>query len=201
MSESEDPQKDIIDKKAFNKDANVSQFVMNLTNTVDNADGQLFPNLYNQIQQDFAENYHISITLDQLGWITTVRSLLQAITTPMWGWWNDKHSRKKVLAFGCSALGCLYLIDGIFSEFYPAHLISGDNWDRTGGDYSNNSVGGWRLCAASQTGKGFWLVRVNTNLGNYSGDDVYCDFCEHSVRLAICFYHLGNHKYRISRDL
>ncbi len=110
MSESEDPQKDIIDKKAFNKNANVSQFVMNLTNTVDNADGQLFPNLYNQIQQDFAENYHISITLDQLGWITTVRSLLQAITTPMWGWWNDKHSRKKVLAFGCLLWGVFTLL-------------------------------------------------------------------------------------------
>ena len=168
MSESEDPQKDIIDKKAFNKNANVSQFVMNLTNTVDNADGQLFPNLYNQIQQDFAENSHINYTGSiRVDYYCT--SLLQAITTPMWGWWNDKHSRKKVLAFGCYLLGCLYLIDGIFSEFYPTHLISGDNWDRTGGDYSNNSVGGCRLCAASQTGKSFGWLGLTQILGIIAG--------------------------------
>ncbi|WXG47279.1 MAG: MFS transporter [Candidatus Atabeyarchaeum deiterrae] len=72
-----------------------TQAVINTANIIDNSDGQLFPSLYAQIGTD------VGLNPLQLGTITGIRSFLQAATTPMWGWWNDKHSRKRVLAFGC----------------------------------------------------------------------------------------------------
>jgi len=72
-----------------------TQFAVNTANIIDNADQQLFPSLYAQIQST------TGLDVVQLGWVTGVRSFLQAVTTPIWGWWNDRHSRKLVLAFGC----------------------------------------------------------------------------------------------------
>lgn len=73
---------------------------MNLANIVDNSDGQLFPTVYNNVQLEFAAK-GMPLNFTQLASITAVRSILQSVTTPMWGWWSDRHSRKRVLAFGC----------------------------------------------------------------------------------------------------
>jgi MFS family permease len=72
-----------------------TQATINLANIIDNADGQIFPTVYKEIQGS------LGLSLVELGNLTGVRSLLQAITTPLWGWWSDKHSRKRVLAIGC----------------------------------------------------------------------------------------------------
>ena len=72
-----------------------TQVTINLANIIDNADGQIFPSVYEQIQGT------MGLSVVDLGNLTGVRSLLQAITTPLWGWWSDKHSRKLVLAIGC----------------------------------------------------------------------------------------------------
>ena len=78
--------------------------IINTANIIDNADSQLFPTLANQIQSSLGIN-EASFTA-----IVTARSLLQAISTPIWGWWNDKHSRKKVLAFGVAFWGLFTLL-------------------------------------------------------------------------------------------
>jgi MFS family permease len=116
MSENTDPQKPVVESSPISGSApaeaefqrvpgtTMTQVIMNSANIIDNADAQLFPNVFNQVQTDFA-SHGVTITIGQLGWIVTIRSLLQAVTTPMWGWWNDRHSRKKVLAFGCILWG------------------------------------------------------------------------------------------------
>ncbi|HME53139.1 MAG TPA: MFS transporter [Candidatus Lokiarchaeia archaeon] len=108
MSIENEEQSDAIEQKP-QPGSTLTQVVMNSANIIDNADGQLFPTVYNQVQIDFKNN-GVTVGLDQLGWITTIRSLLQAVTTPIWGWWNDRHSRKKVLAFGCLLWGIFTIL-------------------------------------------------------------------------------------------
>jgi MFS family permease len=84
-----------------------TQISVNLANIIDNADGQLLPALYEQI------GYSLRLNAFELGTITGIRSLLQAVTTPIWGWWSDKHSRKGVLAFGCFIWGLCTLFTAI----------------------------------------------------------------------------------------
>jgi MFS family permease len=81
-----------------------TQVAINLANIIDNSDGQILPALYEQIG--------LSLNLDafQLGAITGVRSFLQAVTTPIWGWWSDRHSRKRVLSAGCFLWGIFTLL-------------------------------------------------------------------------------------------
>jgi MFS family permease len=84
--------------------AGQTSVIINAANIIDNADSQLFPTLANQIQS--------SLGLKEAPFtaIVTARSLLQAVSTPIWGWWNDKHSRKKVLAFGVAFWGLFTLL-------------------------------------------------------------------------------------------
>ncbi len=93
-----------------------TQVVINSANIIDNADGQLFPSLYAQIQST------TGLDVVQLGALTGVRSLLQAVTTPLWGWWSDRHSRKRVLAFGCF-FWAIFTILTAFSIQYIDMLI------------------------------------------------------------------------------
>lgn len=81
-----------------------TQVAINLANVVDNWDGQILPALYAQIGSS------LSLSALQLGTITGVRSLLQSVTTPIWGWWSDKHSRKRVLSLGCLMWGAFTLM-------------------------------------------------------------------------------------------
>jgi MFS family permease len=72
-----------------------TQITINLANIIDNSDGQIFPAVYEQIQGT------VGLSVVDLGNLTGIRSFLQAVATPLWGWWSDKHSRKRVLALGC----------------------------------------------------------------------------------------------------
>jgi MFS family permease len=84
-----------------------TQISVNVANVIDNSDGQILPALYEQI------GYSLNLSALELGTITGVRSLLQAVTTPIWGWWSDKHSRKAVLACGCFLWGFCTLLTGL----------------------------------------------------------------------------------------
>ena len=81
-----------------------TQIAVNVANIIDNSDGQILPALYEQI------GYSLRLNAFELGTITGVRSLLQSVTTPIWGWWSDKHSRKAVLASGCFVWGFCTLL-------------------------------------------------------------------------------------------
>ena len=72
-----------------------TQTTANIANVVNAADAQLFPSLYAQVQST------LGLDLLQLGLITGARTFAQSIFTPLWGWWSDKYSRKRVLAAGC----------------------------------------------------------------------------------------------------
>jgi MFS family permease len=92
------------DPKAAQAGQASTNAVINIANIIDNGDTQLFPTLANQIQSS------LGIKEAPFTAIVTARSLLQALTTPIWGWWNDKHSRKKVLAFGVAFWGLFTLL-------------------------------------------------------------------------------------------
>ncbi|HMF32317.1 MAG TPA: MFS transporter [Candidatus Lokiarchaeia archaeon] len=89
-----------------------TQVVINTANIIDNADGQLFPSVYPQVQAT------MGLSIEQLGFITGVRSILQSVTTPIWGWYNDTHSRKKVLAFGCFFWGVFTILMAFAVQYY-----------------------------------------------------------------------------------
>src|SRR5271157_336692 len=89
-----------------------TQIVMNTANIIDNADAQLFPSVYPQVQSS------MGLSIEQLGLITGVQSLLQSLTSPIWGWWNDRHSRKKVLTFGLFVWGIFTILMAFALAFY-----------------------------------------------------------------------------------
>jgi MFS family permease len=72
-----------------------TQATINLANIIDNSDQQLFSSTFNQIQSS------LGFSIVQGGFLTGARTILQAVSNPIWGWWSDRHSRKRVLAIGC----------------------------------------------------------------------------------------------------
>jgi MFS family permease len=81
-----------------------TQVVINLANVIDNSDGQILSALYEQI------GLSLSLNAFQLGLLEGVRSFLQSVTTPIWGWWSDKHSRRLALSMGCFLWGVFTLL-------------------------------------------------------------------------------------------
>jgi MFS family permease len=99
-----------------------TQATINLANIIDNSDGQIFPAVYEQVQGT------LGLGVVELGNLTGVRSLLQAISTPLWGWWSDKHSRKRVLAIGCflwAIFTILMASSGTFIDMLIYRAITG----------------------------------------------------------------------------
>ena len=89
---------------------------MNFANVVDNSDQYLFPTVYQNVQNEFAAR-GTPLNFTQVSSITAVRSVLQSVTTPMWGWWSDRHSRRKVLAFGTWFWGVFTLLTALSSQY------------------------------------------------------------------------------------
>jgi len=68
------------------------------------------------------------LTYTQLGLIGTVRSLLQAITAPLWGYSADRYSRKKVIVLGTGVWGVWTIMCGLaqnFGQLLAVRAISG----------------------------------------------------------------------------
>jgi MFS family permease len=64
----------------------------------------------------------------QLGMIGTTRNILQATTTPLWGYAADRFSRKKVLVLGTGLWGIWTLLCGLtqnFGQLLVSRAISG----------------------------------------------------------------------------
>lgn len=64
----------------------------------------------------------------QLSWITFIRSLLQAFSSPFWGYLADRYSRRKVLLWGTGFWGIWTLVVGLtqnFGQLIVIRVISG----------------------------------------------------------------------------
>jgi len=99
-----------------------TQGVVNASNMINSADQALYPFLLSSIQAS------TGISLPNLGLISTAQGLTQSISTPVWGWLNDRHSRKKVLAFGCVFWGfftILFAFSSLFITMIVYRLIMG----------------------------------------------------------------------------
>jgi MFS family permease len=72
-----------------------TQATINLANIIDNSDQQLFSSVFPQVQSS------LGISIEQGGFLTGIRTILQAVSSPIWGWWSDRHSRRLTLAIGC----------------------------------------------------------------------------------------------------
>jgi MFS family permease len=84
-----------------------SQATVSVANMVNSADTQLLSNLYPQVGAS------LGLGLAQLGAATTVRAILQSTTAPIWGWWGDKHSRRRILSVGCFAWAVFTILTGL----------------------------------------------------------------------------------------
>ena len=69
-----------------------------------------------------------NLSVGNLSWITFIRSLLQALSSPFWGYLADKYSRKKVLFWGTGFWGIWTIMVGLtqnFNQLLLVRVISG----------------------------------------------------------------------------
>ncbi|MGC9777702.1 MAG: MFS transporter [Candidatus Heimdallarchaeota archaeon] len=102
---------------SFKKDRISTQVLINTANTIDNADGNVVTALYEPLQLNLGFN------TEQLGAITTARALLQAVSSPIWGWFSDRFSRKLILAIGCLIWGVFTIILGFMNTFWGMFFV------------------------------------------------------------------------------
>ncbi|MFW9928500.1 MAG: MFS transporter [Candidatus Thorarchaeota archaeon] len=88
-----------------------TQVLINSANIIDQADQEMFPAVY------VALEHQLGFSPVQNGLITTSRSFLQAITTPLWGFFGDKYSRNKILALGCFFWGIFTFLVATATSF------------------------------------------------------------------------------------
>ena len=97
-------------------------FALALGYFVDQGEGQAMSVLSPILQQVW------NLSLQQIGLIGTIRSLLQAISAPFWGYASDKVSRKKVIVFGTGIWGIWTAVCGLtqnYSQLLLVRAISG----------------------------------------------------------------------------
>ncbi|MFX1512796.1 MAG: MFS transporter [Promethearchaeota archaeon] len=95
----------------FTSDRNRTQILVNSANIVDQADMQLLPAVYATLESSLGFSPIESST------ITTSRSLLQALSTPIWGWFADNYSRNMLLAIGCYFWAFFTLLVALVSSY------------------------------------------------------------------------------------
>lgn len=107
-------------KKSINKTRNL--FALALGYFVDQGEAQsmsIFSPVLRQIW---------GLSVGNLSWITFVRSLLQSLSSPFWGYLADKYSRKKVLFWGTGFWGLWTILVGLtqnFNQLILVRVISG----------------------------------------------------------------------------
>jgi len=97
-------------------------FALSFGYFIDQGEGQAMSVLFPILQNLWGLSYQ------QLGLIGTIRSLLQAITAPVWGFAADKFPRKNVIVFGTGIWGLWTLIVGFsqnFGQLLTIRAISG----------------------------------------------------------------------------
>ena len=99
-------------EKRLKRERTATQALINTANIIDQADGQVLSSMYDPIATSLGLSDATS-----MGSITTARALLQAISSPFWGWLSDRFSRKLILAIGCFIWGSLTIILGMLNSF------------------------------------------------------------------------------------
>lgn len=69
-----------------------------------------------------------NLSVGNLTWITFVRSLLQSLSSPFWGYLSDRYTRKKVLFWGTGFWGIWTILVGFtqnFGQLIAVRVISG----------------------------------------------------------------------------
>jgi len=89
---------------------------------VDQGEGQAMSVLFPTLQSIWGLSY------SNLGLISTIRNLLQSLSSPFWGYISDKTSRKKVIMFGTGLWGLWTVAVGFtqnFGQLLAIRAISG----------------------------------------------------------------------------
>lgn len=89
---------------------------------VDQGEGQAMSIFSPVLRQLWGLNFR------NLSWITFIRSLLQSLSSPFWGYLADRYSRKKVLFWGTGFWGLWTIAVGLtqnFSQLLAVRVISG----------------------------------------------------------------------------
>ncbi len=89
-----------------------TQILINSASIIDEADDQILPAMYLPLQQ------RLGLSLIQLGAITAIGSLLQSVSTPLWGYLSDTHSRRLILSLGCFLWGLFTFLLGTSSNYF-----------------------------------------------------------------------------------
>ncbi|MEE4195521.1 MAG: MFS transporter [Anaerolineae bacterium] len=92
-------------------------FALALGYFVDQGEGQAMSVLSPILQQIW------NLSLEQIGLIGTIRSLLQAISAPFWGYAADKVSRKKVIIFGTGIWGIWTTVCGLTQNYHQLLVV------------------------------------------------------------------------------
>jgi len=97
-------------------------FALSFGYFIDQGEGQAMSVLFPTLQQIWGLSY------SNLGVISTIRNLLQSISSPFWGFISDKISRKKVIMFGTGIWGLWTAAVGLtqnFGQLLTIRAISG----------------------------------------------------------------------------
>ena len=151
---------------------------------IDQGEGQTISVLFPTIQKLWGLDYQ------SLGLIGTIRSLLQALSAPFWGYAADKMSRKRVIIFGTGLWGIWTLICGFtqnFGQLLVIRAISGLGLGclipatfspcRIPFRASGRALGCWRIGVMGIViGRGAGLGDANLWLGILSARRVQCAF-------------------------
>ena len=86
-------------------------FALSFGYFIDRGEEQAISVLFPTLQQLWGLSY------TNLGTIGTIRTLLQAIFTPFWGYISDRYSRKKVIMIGTGLWGLWTLGIGFTNNF------------------------------------------------------------------------------------
>jgi MFS family permease len=86
---------------------------------IDRGEEQAISVLFPTLQQLWGLSY------TNLGTIGTIRTLLQAIFTPFWGFIADRYSRKKVIMFGTGLWGLWTLVCGLTNSYTQLLVVRG----------------------------------------------------------------------------
>ena len=110
------------DENAVFKKNGKTLFALAFGYFIDQGEGQSMSVLFPTLQQIWGLSY------SNLGLIGTIRSLLQALSAPFWGYAADKLSRKKVIIWGTGIWGIWTAICGLtqnFGQLLVIRAISG----------------------------------------------------------------------------
>jgi len=97
-------------------------FALSFGYFIDRGEEQTISVLFPTLQQMWGLDY------TSLGLIGTIRTILQAVFTPVWGFIADRYSRKKVIMFGTGLWGLWTLVVGFtnnFGQLLTIRAISG----------------------------------------------------------------------------